>query len=177
MVRAISKALRPCNATPVVIRNIPPGHHWGWYSREDPRMHLQSTDGEHDYKVWLEEKGKRVFQPEGAIPRKVLKALTAEVKDHRRFIEDKWVRQMLDLEWLDLHIALPSITLIAYPHTPNKLIRKIDLASWLNQRQLLELRTDSISLDREMAALRLWADRSEEQVPYDVRQSSLLWHD
>jgi hypothetical protein len=138
-------------------------------------MHLQSTDGEHDYKVWLEEKGKRVFLPENAIPRKALKLLDAEVKNHRRFIEDKWVRLMLDARWLDLRIALPNVTLVAYPHTPNKLVRKIDLRTWLTQEQLASLHPSKITLDREMAALRLWADRTEDQVPYDVRLSTLLW--
>jgi hypothetical protein len=161
--------------TPVVIRNIPPGHHWGWYSREDPRMHLQSVDAQHHYKVWLEDKGKRVFQPIGDIPRKVVKSFQTAVMDRRQFIEDLWVRLMLDQGWLDLRIALPRLTLVAYPKLPGRFERKVDLRDWLTAEQLAKLRPEVIVLNREVAALRLWTDRSEEQGPYDVRLSTLLW--
>lgn len=159
----------------VVIRNVPPGHNWGWYSREDQRMHLQSVDEQHDYKVWLETKGRRVLEPVGKIPAKVLKRLSEEVAAHRTWIEDRWVRFMLSQGWLDLHVALPEVTLVAYPKAGGKFTRKIDLLSWLTPQQLETLRPEIITLDREMAALRLWADRPEEQEPYDVRLSRLLW--
>jgi hypothetical protein len=160
---------------PVVIRNVPPGHNWGWYSREDQRMHLQSVDAQHHYKVWLEDKGKRVFQTVGRVPRAVSKSLQAAVADRRQFIEDLWVRLMLDQGWLEVHVALPQLTLVAYPNTAGQLVRKIDLREWLTPEQLATLRPEIVTLHREMAALRLWSDRREEQVPYDVRLSALLW--
>ncbi len=138
-------------------------------------MNLQSVDEQHKHKVWLETMGRRVFEPVGKIPAKVLKSLGAAVSADRTWIEDRWVRFMLDHRWLDLHVALPQVTLVAYPNTPNKFTRKIDLLSWLTPEQLQTLRPEAIPLDREMAALRLWADRSEDQVPYDVRLSKLLW--
>ncbi|HMF17726.1 MAG TPA: hypothetical protein VKE98_11000 [Gemmataceae bacterium] len=174
-VKSRTKAISPGNAMPVVIRNVPPGYNWGWYSREDARMHVQSVDGEHHHKAWLEEKGKRVFQPVGSIPRKVLKSLETEIATHRQFIEDKWVRFMMDHEWLQLHVALPSIALVAYPNTPGKFTRKIDLSTWLNPELMKELKPKNITLNRELAALRLFAERSEEQVPFDVRLSTILW--
>jgi hypothetical protein len=66
----------------VILRNVPAGYHWGWYSREDQRMHLQTVDSKHSnqYKVWLERDGKRAFEPETAIPAKVLKALQKEAR-------------------------------------------------------------------------------------------------
>jgi len=162
---------------PVVIRNVPKGHHWGWYSREDPRMHLQTVDSEHRnlYKVWLEEAGRRVFIPQGKISRKVLDPLQTEVMNLRRHIEDRWVDLMLDQHWLQLHVALPEVTLLAYPNFPSKIIRKIDLRTWFTPEQLATLSPQIITLNREMASLRLWSDRLEEQEPYDVRLSSLLW--
>jgi hypothetical protein len=174
----ISKVGKPSveiTNVPVVIRSIPSGYDWGWYSREDPRMHVQTLDGPESYKVWLEEKGKRVFQPVGKIPRKVLNPLQAKLIDQRQFIEGKWARFMLDQGWLDLHVALPHLTLVAYPQHPGKFTRKIDLRTWFPAEQLGTLRPDIIKLDREMAALRVWSDRSEEQVPYDVRLATLLW--
>lgn len=138
-------------------------------------MHLQSLGKEYEYRVWLEQSGKRVFQPEGKIPSKVLRSLSAKLTENRRPVEDLWVRFMLDKGWLALHVALPNVTLVAYPNTPNKFTRVIDLASWFAQEQLATLRPEIIRLNREMAALRLWADRTEEQVPYDARLSTLLW--
>jgi hypothetical protein len=82
---------------------------------------------------------------------------------------------MLDQGWLNLHVALPKVTLVAYASTPGKFSREIDLRTWLTSEQLATLRPEIITLDHEMAALRLWADRSEEQVPYDVRLATLLW--
>ena len=160
---------------PVIVRNIPSGYNWGWYSREDPRMHLQTLDGPEGYKVWLEEEGKRVFQPVGKIPRKVLHPLQKKLIDQRQFIEGKWTRFMIDQGWLQLFVALPHATLLAYPNHPGKFSRKIDLRTWLTPEQLATLKPDMIDLNREMAALRLWSDRSEDQVPYDVRLASLLW--
>ncbi len=160
---------------PVIIRNVPAGFNWGWYSREHPRMHVQTLDRPVGYKVWLEEEGKRVFQPVGKIPRRVLNPLQEKMIEQRLFIEGKWVRFMLDQGWLDLHVALPHLTLVAYPHHPGKFARKIDLRTWFTSEQLATLSPEIIALDREMAALRLWSDRSEEQVPYDVRLATLLW--
>ena len=82
---------------------------------------------------------------------------------------------MIAQGWLDLHVALPHVTLVAYPKTPNKFSRKIDLLPWFSQEQLATLKPDAVELNREMAALRLWANLSEEQEPYDVRLSTLLW--
>jgi hypothetical protein len=161
---------------PVILRDIPPGHKWGWYSREDARMHIQSVDENHDYKVWLEEGGKRTFEPVGKIPAKVLKILRETVNGKREFIEDNWVRLMLDKAWLALHIALPKLTLVAYPSTPNKFSRVIDLTTWFNSKLLATLSPEIIELNREMAALRLWTNRPEEQA-FDARLSPLLWTD
>ncbi len=159
---------------PVIIRNVPSGHSWGWYSREDQRMHLQSVDEQHDYKVWLEEDGGRAFEPVGKIPSKVAKALREYVAAHRLAIEDRWVRLMLDKHWLHLHIALPKLTLVAYPNMPAKFTREIDLTTWFDDKQLESLRSEIIDLNREMAALRLWTNRPDEDT-YDARLSRLLW--
>jgi hypothetical protein len=169
---AVIPARRPW--MPVILRDIPPGHKWGWYSREEPRMHLQSVDESNDYKVWLEEKGKRVFEPIGKVPAKVLKALGAVVNEHRLFIEDNWTRFMLSKGWLALHVALPKLTLVAYPAWPTKFARIIDLTTWLNPKALATLTPDVIELNRDMASLRLWTNRPEEQA-FDARLSRLLW--
>jgi hypothetical protein len=163
-------------AMPAIIRNVPPGHKWGWYSREDPRMHLQSVERKYDYKIWLELGGKRIFEPATKIPAKVLRTLEAIVAEKRQLIEDNWVDLMLDKDWLALHIALPILTLVAYPNFPGKFVREIDLTTWLNPKLLATLTPDIIELNREMAALRLFTNRPEEQA-YDVRLSRLLWLD
>lgn len=160
---------------PAILRDVPLGRHWGWYSREDPRMHLQSIDRKHKYKVWLEHQGTRVFNPLGDIPAKVAKTLKTAVAEDRQRIEDNWVDLMLDNGWIELHLALPHLTLVAYPNTPSKLTRKINLIDWFSQDQVATLTPETITLDRELAALRLWADRKERRVPYDVRLSSILW--
>jgi len=139
-------------------------------------MQLQTLDETHRYKVWLESKGRRVLEPAGKMPGKVLTSLRKEVVEKRQWIEDRWVRLMLARGWLDLHVTLPQITLVAYPNTPNKFSRKINLLGWFSHKELEDLEPDAVELNPEMAALRLWADRLEEQEPYDARLSTLLWH-
>ena len=159
---------------PAIIRNVPSGYNWGWHSREDQRMHLRSVDRRHDYKVWLEKKGERAFEPVGPIPTKVIKPLRDYLTEHRVLVEDNWVRLMLDLHWLHLHIALPKLTLVAYPNTSGRFTTEIDLTKWLDDKQLQSLRPEIIDLNQEMAALRLWTNRPDHQT-YDVRLSRLLW--
>jgi hypothetical protein len=167
---------KPRPFMPVFLRGVPTGHNWGWYSREDPRMHVQSVERKYDYRIWLENRGQKVFEPEGKIPARVLKALREAVTAKRQLIDDNWVALMLDKDWIALHIALPKLTLVAYPNTPTKFTRVIDLSTWLNPKLLASLAPDIIELNREMAALRLWTNRPDEQA-YDVRLSRLLWTD
>ena len=47
-------------------------------------MHLQSVERKYNYKVWLEDKGKRIFEPVDKIPAKVLKALRETVVEKRK---------------------------------------------------------------------------------------------
>ena len=88
---------------PAILEDVPPGYDWGWYSREDPRMHLQVVDRQHKgfkYKVWLEARGRRVFTPANSIPTKVLKRLEAEVTRRRGSIEAEWAHLMIEQNWL-----------------------------------------------------------------------------
>ena len=159
-----------------IIRNVPKGYHWGWYSREDPRMHLQTVDGKHKFKVWLEDNGSRIFEPVGKIPSAVLRSLAEEVSAHRTFVEDNWVRHMIHKGWLQMHIALPEVTIVAYPSYGHRFIRKVDLRTDITEQSLATLRPDIIALNEEMGSLRLWTDRPEERA-FDIRLSTILWQD
>src|SRR5712664_2320771 len=85
-----SVAKRQARPMAVLIRDRPPTFDWGWFSREDPRMHIQTVDKDHrhlHHKVWLENKGRRIVQPEPGIPAKVLKVLQEEIAKQRGRIE------------------------------------------------------------------------------------------
>src|SRR5690348_930178 len=97
----------------VIIRDKPPTYHWGWFSREDPRMHLQSVDKAHihlHYKVWLEKDGRRVIEPEPGIPAKVLKTLKATIIAERERIEAEWASFMIRNGWLRVRLAGNAIS-------------------------------------------------------------------
>lgn len=161
---------------PVILQDAPAGYNWGWYSREDPRLHLQTVDRKHrnDYKVWLERQGRRVFEPVGRIPAQVLKRLETEVARNRTSIEDHWVEMMIDSQWLQCHVALPQVTLVAYPGTPSRFVRRIDLRSYFTGTALASLRPESAQLNRELASVQLWTDRPEPS-RHDIRISGILW--
>lgn len=113
-----------------VVPNTPPGYDWGWFSREDPRMHLQTVDQEHRnlHKVWLEDRGRRVFEPVGEIPAKVRSALEAKVRTRRDSIESYWIELMIKKGWLTYRLDGGSIVLTAYPSYPIRFERKVEIA-------------------------------------------------
>lgn len=163
-------------AMPVVLSNTPPGFNWGWHSREDPRMHLQTVDEQHrnEYKVWLETRGRRTIEPVTKIPSKVMKALTASINAKRQTIEDHWVSFMIRQGWLQAHLVAPQVTLVAYPSTPNSFTRNVDLTQHLTKEEILKLTDADVRLSPEMASLQIWPRKPEDQ-RQDVRLSTVLW--
>jgi hypothetical protein len=141
-------------------------------------MHLQTVDDEHrnQYKVWLERKGTRVFEPVGSIPAKVLKKLQAKVGDLRRHIEGRWASFMIRHRWLQIKVTLPEVALLAYPGTPNKFTRKVNLQEWFRPETYARIKPDDVFLKEELGALSVFKD-----VPEDLRDdfdlARILWQD
>jgi hypothetical protein len=119
-------------AMAVIFQNVGK-HDWGFFSREDKRMHLQTVDakssvGRNKTKVWLEERGKRTFELAlGSLDGKQLKALERERKTEQEYLETKWIQLMLSKDWLTAKLTGSTITLTAYPGDHNSFHRKIDL--------------------------------------------------
>jgi hypothetical protein len=157
------------SAMAIVLSDVPGGIDWGWFAREDPRMHIQTVDRKDHthYKIWLEEKGKPVFQPVGKIPAKILKRVEAEAARLRLHIEARWVNFMIDCQWLELRVAGTRVTLIAYPHTPN-------LADLFIPQVASQIRPEIVTLNNEMAALEIFRDRTEDR-RHHLRLSTILW--
>lgn len=139
-------------------------------------MHLQSTDGKHDYKIWLEERGRRVFQPEGKIPARVLKSLQKEVVDHRQLIEGRWARFMIKQGWLDLHFAAPHVTLVVYPNTPNRFTRTLDLTAEFPGavEEMSQLKPSDVTLSVEKGSVEIYPHLPDPD-RMDVRLSDIIW--
>ena len=92
----------------IIIRDRPPTYDWGWFSREEPRMHLQTVDKDHrrlHFKIWLEKAGRRVFEPEPGIPAKILKVVQAEILQQRDRIEAYWASFMVKNDWLKVELT------------------------------------------------------------------------
>lgn len=175
---AVTRRPRDKNAMPVILRDVPPGHDWGWYSREDPRMHLQTVDREHrnQYKVWLERKGNRVFEPAGQIPARVLKSLKATASSKRRHIEGRWASFMIENGWLQLHVALPHVSITAYPSTPNKFTRKVNLQDWFRPETYSQIKPVDVFLNEELGTLSVFKNRPED-LRHDFDLVPILWLD
>jgi hypothetical protein len=149
----------------VILGNTPPTYHWGWYSREDPRMHLQTVDRTHlksHDKVWLENKGRRVIEPEPGIPAKVAKTLTAAIIQERERIEIEWAYFMIKSGWLKVKMVGTAITLFAYPNTPNHFERTIDLLELIpNESSARKVTPKQVTLNEEFAFLEIFPEKQE----------------
>ncbi len=163
-------------AMAVVLRDVPPGYNWGWYSREDPRMHLQTVNRQSrdQYKVWLERAGRRVFEVEGKVPAKVLKRLEAEVGGRRSYVEGWWVEFMMEQNWLDLKVAGSKVVLTAYANTPNRFTRTFDLRDYFRPETVDQIKPDDVVLSGEMAAVEVFPQRPEAR-RHHIRLSAILW--
>jgi hypothetical protein len=171
----------------VILPNVPKGINWGWYSREDTRMHLQTVDSkkQNAYKVWLEKDGKRGFEPATPIPAKILKKLEAEVEQGRRYIEGRWVNFMIAQDWLELHMSGTLITVIAYPHVPgSRFTRTVDLVEWLpgiyNPESKMwpkkPVQPEEVGLNADMAAIEIWKQKHESS-RHHFFLPTILWID
>ena len=171
----------------VILRGVPKGFDWGWYSREDPRMHLQIVDGKNPgrYKVWLEKDGKRIFEPVGKIPGKTLKVLEAEVKNLRRFVEARWTNLMIENGWLRFNMRGREITLTVYSAFPGaRFTRTFDIADYFPARydpasQIKDktpIKPEDLVLNDQMAAIEVWPQK-EESLRHHIYLPTLLWKD
>lgn len=106
---------------------------WGFYTREEERMHLQTVDGDDEKakaKVWLEAKGKRIF--EIAVGKKTFSPkdfakLEAKVRSDRESVEMRWIRLMIGKDWLTADLYGSDVLVTAYPGTHNSFERIVDL--------------------------------------------------
>jgi hypothetical protein len=162
----------------VILRDKPPTYNWGWFSREDPRMHLQVVDKEHHYlhyKVWLEANGRKVFEAEPGIPAKVLKVLHAEVAKQRERIEAYWIAFMIKNGWLRCRYKNGFIMLHAYPNTPNHFERSIALSDVIpNEEVAMKVTAQDVVLNEEFAMLEIFPRREEGHRVHE-RLEDILW--
>ena len=150
-------------------------------------MHLQTVDrkNEQKYKVWLETNGKRVFEPVGSIPGKLLKALEAEAAGLRRHIEARWVHLMIDNGWLTVAMHGRQVTVTAYPNVPGaRFTRTFDIADYFPARydpdsQIKDktpIKPEDVVLSEEMAAIEVFPNK-EESRRHHLFLPTILWKD
>ncbi len=169
---------RTRRAMTVLIRDVPPTYNWGWFAREEPRMHLQVMDKVHGYlhyKVWLEDKTRRVIQPAAPVPPKVFKALQSEIAKQRERIETYWIIFMIKNGWLKVRLKHGLITILAYPHTPNHFERTLPLSEVIpNEEVAREVTPQDVTLNEEYGMLEIFP-KKEEAARDHVRLENILW--
>jgi hypothetical protein len=176
--RPKSKATELQKDMAVIIRNVPPTYNWGWFSREDPRMHVQTVDKLHrglHYKVWLENRGRRVIEPEPGIPSKVLKSLQAVIIKERVRLDTEWAAFMIANGWLKVKMVGPTITLYAYPNTPNHFERTIELSELVRNPEIAgKVTPQQVALNEEFAFLEIYPERDEAKRIHEPLEK-ILW--
>lgn len=143
-------------------------------------MHLQVVDRQHlhlGYKVWLEENGRRVFQPEPGIPAKVLEPLREACHRERRRIEADWVAFMIVNGWLTFRLKDGVVELFAYPGAPHSFHRQICLRDYIaDEASLNKVKAEVVALNDEFAWLEVFTNRPESR-RVTIPLAPLLWSD
>jgi hypothetical protein len=161
----------------VILKDVPPTYQWGWFAREDPRMHLQPVDKKHldlPYKVWLERDGRRVVEAEPGIPAKVWRSLKAQITNRRGMIEAHWIAHMMEKGWLELRFIKPLAVLVAYPRFPHRFVRTMDLSGDFAPETFAEITPSDVVFNRELAVLEVFPKRPESR-RHHFRLESILW--
>jgi hypothetical protein len=160
-------------AMPILLRNVA-GYNWGFFTREDQIMHLQTIRGDHKYKVILERDGHRVFEPVGNVPPKVVRELRQSVQRHEDLIEDEWAALMVASGWVDMLFSNPVVTLVAYPGH-NQFVREVDLSAQFPGAggRIQALSLDDLRLDPEMPSLSVQMTKG--RAALDIRLPDVLW--
>ncbi len=164
----------------VLLRDTPPTYDWGWFSREDPRMHLQTVDKLHrhlHYKIWLENRGQRVFEPEPGIPAKVLKSLKAAVAKERERLDTEWAIFMIANGWLKAKLVASTVVLTAYPNTPNRYERTVEVSELVrNESMAKKIKPQDVGLNEEYGFLEIYPQKEEGKRIHEPLEK-ILWAD
>ena len=94
----------------------------------EPRLHVRCFNMDGTPKVYLEDRGHRVWEPEPGFPADLERAVRADLELQRHQIETAWTKEMITTwAWLSLTQDGSRVTLIAYRGMPGMFIRTIDL--------------------------------------------------
>ena len=171
MTKKVVEGFQDKTAMSVVIRDAPPTYNWGWFSREDQRMHVQIVDPQHirlHYKAWLEDHGERVFIPDKNIPPKIVKELLKAVREQEESVEATWVQFMIKNNWMTLQLESDQrhFVITAYPNGSGKFQRRVDILYHFAGAGLLDEK--DIALDERDATIKVWGRQ-------DIQLSKILW--
>lgn len=156
-------------------------HDWGFYSREDERLHIQTVDsasykGRRKAKVFLEEQGKRVFLVDmvGDMTRSEFKDLLHEVQERSDEIEHSWVEDLEETGKLTIALRGDEVLLTVFPGTHNKRVVPVSL------RELFPA-VDSFddwvaTFDRSLGALAIGSKSKAQDRRHHLRVEDFLFH-
>jgi transcriptional regulator with XRE-family HTH domain len=168
--------------SPVMLPNVAK-RDWGWFSREDPRMHLQTLgefrEGKHRVRAWLELKGQRAFVPDKGIKEmtsKEWKEFEAAVREDRKHLEARWVKFMMQNSWISARLSGSTITVVAYPATHNQFARTIDLRRvFPGAYPYWEENPPVVDLDLKNGMLRVGPQEEDPDKRDHIALESYLW--
>lgn len=130
---ASGKSMNTLSAMAVLLRQVS-DHDWGFFSREDDRLHVQTVDrgflyGPKKAKVWLENKGQRSFEVAemGSLSPKKIGELKKSIDDNKELIESEWIARLIDTDKIRASMNGDSVTITLYPKTHNEYTRTVDL--------------------------------------------------
>ena len=94
----------------------------------EPRMHVRCFTVDNTPKVYLEDRGHRVWEPEPGFPPDLERVVRADLELQRHQIELAWTKEMITTwAWLSLTQDGAMVTLTAYRGAVGEFTRRLDL--------------------------------------------------
>ena len=94
----------------------------------EPRLHVRAFNVDNTPKVYLEDRGHRVWDPEPGFPPDLERSARGEIELQRHQIELAWTKEMITTwAWLSLTQDGAMVTLTAYRGAVGEFTRRLDL--------------------------------------------------
>ena len=128
----------------------------------EPRMHVRAFNVDNTPCVYLEDRGRRAWEPEPGFPPDLERTVRADLELQRHQIEMAWTKEMITTwGWLDFELDGSMVTLTAYRGMAGEFTRRLDLRRDANILRPPTGEGEILLASEPEPAIVIYADRPE----------------